>query len=43
VESIRRTPALDQKALHTAIITHLYRRGAFRAAARFSEVCWRRS
>ncbi|CAB1109474.1 unnamed protein product [Ectocarpus sp. CCAP 1310/34] len=37
VESVRRTPALNEKALHTAIITHLYRRGAFRAAAKFSE------
>ena len=38
VESVRRTPPLNEKALHTAIITHLYRRGAFRAAAKFSEV-----
>ncbi|CAN0111228.1 unnamed protein product, partial [Ectocarpus sp. 8 AP-2014] len=37
VESVRRTPALNEKALHTAIITHLYRSGAFRAAAKFSE------
>eukprot|EP00752_Nemacystus_decipiens_P006278 g5661.t1 len=37
VESVRRTPPLNEKALHTAIITHLYRRGAFRAAAKFSE------
>ncbi|CAM9672472.1 unnamed protein product [Laminaria digitata] len=37
VESIRRTPALNQKALHTAIITHLYRKGAFRSAAKLAE------
>lgn len=38
MESIRRTPALNQKALHTAIITHLYRKGAFRSAAKLAEV-----
>lgn len=38
MESIRRTPAFDQKALHTAIITHLYRKGAFRSAAKLAEV-----
>lgn len=38
VESIRRTPGLNQKALHTAIITHLYRKGAFRSAAKLAEV-----
>eukprot|EP00903_Cladosiphon_okamuranus_P020408 g18728.t1 len=37
VESVRRRPPLNEKALHTAIITHLYRKGAFRAAAKFSE------
>lgn len=39
VESVRRLPPLSPKALHNAISTHLYRRGAFRAAARFAEVC----
>ncbi|CAM9290288.1 unnamed protein product [Scytosiphon promiscuus] len=37
VESVRRAPSLNEQALHTAIITHLYRRGAFGAAERFSE------
>lgn len=38
VESVRRTPPLNEKVLHTAIITHLYRKGYFRAAAHFAEV-----
>lgn len=38
VESVRRMPSIDEKALHTAIITHLYRNGSFRSAAKFAEV-----